>query len=188
MACTVTRAMLLSGCSRVRSTPEVWPWNLKRQERGVLGAEAVARQPRPDAPAGAELRHLLEEADGDVEEEREARQHLVRDPSRAPGSRWRTGWPTTSVSPIASAGVAPACCMCWPTIDSGFHCGNRAGGQRRCDRAARAARPAGASAEEHVIGDEVREVIRLVRCAGDALPGDAAALGDRQLEGQQRER
>ena len=28
-----------------------------------------------------------------------------------------------SVSPIASAGVAPACCMCWPTIDSEFHCG-----------------------------------------------------------------
>ena len=28
-----------------------------------------------------------------------------------------------SVSPIASAGVAPACCMCWPTTDSGFHCG-----------------------------------------------------------------
>ena len=34
IACTVTRAMLLSGCWRVRSTPDVWPWNLKRHERG----------------------------------------------------------------------------------------------------------------------------------------------------------
>ena len=28
-----------------------------------------------------------------------------------------------SVNAIASAGVAPACCICWPTTDSGFHFG-----------------------------------------------------------------
>jgi len=28
-----------------------------------------------------------------------------------------------SVKAIASAGVAPACCMCWPTTDIGFHFG-----------------------------------------------------------------
>ena len=39
-ACTATRAMLLSGCWRVRSTPEVWAWNLKRQ---ALGSRAPKR-------------------------------------------------------------------------------------------------------------------------------------------------
>ena len=28
-----------------------------------------------------------------------------------------------SVKAIASAGVAPACCMCWPTTDIGFQRG-----------------------------------------------------------------
>ena len=28
-----------------------------------------------------------------------------------------------SVNASASAGVAPACCMCCPTTDNGFHCG-----------------------------------------------------------------
>ena len=44
----------------------------------ILRAVALARQPRPDAAAGAELRDFLEERDRDVEEEREARQELVR--------------------------------------------------------------------------------------------------------------
>ena len=28
-----------------------------------------------------------------------------------------------NVKATASAGVAPACCMCWPTTDIGFHFG-----------------------------------------------------------------
>ena len=47
----------------------------------ILGAEALARELRPDAPARAELGDLLEEAHRDVEEEGEARQELVRVPA-----------------------------------------------------------------------------------------------------------
>src|SRR6185503_9698682 len=47
----------------------------------IGGTEAVARQPRPDAAAGSEFGDLLEEADGDVEEEGKARQHLIRVPA-----------------------------------------------------------------------------------------------------------
>jgi hypothetical protein len=41
---------------------------------------------------------------------------------------------------------------------------------------------------EHVIGDEVREIVALVRGAGNRRKGYAALLGDGQHEGQQRER
>ena len=30
-----------------------------------------------------------------------------------------------SVKAIDSAGVAPACCVCWPTTDIGFHLGSK---------------------------------------------------------------
>ncbi|WFR71060.1 hypothetical protein P9209_16975 [Prescottella defluvii] len=30
-----------------------------------------------------------------------------------------------SVNPMVSAGVAPACCMCCPTTETGFHPGTR---------------------------------------------------------------
>ena len=43
----------------------------------ILGAEALARQPRPDAPPGAEFRDFLEETDRDVEEKGKAPQHDV---------------------------------------------------------------------------------------------------------------
>src|SRR5262245_37440608 len=47
----------------------------------LVGAEALAREPRPDAAARPELGDLLEKADGDVEEEREARQYLIGVPA-----------------------------------------------------------------------------------------------------------
>ena len=50
---------------------------LEAPGRGLLGADALARQARQDAAAGAELGDLLEEAERDVEEEGEARQELV---------------------------------------------------------------------------------------------------------------
>lgn len=34
--------------------------------------------------------------------------------------------PDASVNAMASAGVAPACCMCWPTMESGFQLGTYA--------------------------------------------------------------
>lgn len=49
-------------------------------EVGLLAEDVLRRDgdPRPDPPAGAELRDLLEERDGHVEEEREAGQDRVR--------------------------------------------------------------------------------------------------------------
>ena len=41
---------------------------------------------------------------------------------------------------------------------------------------------------EHVIGDEVRDVVALVPGAGDRGPRNAAPLGDGEREGEQRER
>ena len=70
---------------------------------------------------------------------------------------------------IASAGVAPACCMCWPTTDSGFQRGtcSAAEGDVVEQHAPRARQR---EPEEHVVGDEVREVVALVRRAGDRAP------------------
>jgi hypothetical protein len=39
-----------------------------------------------------------------------------------------------------------------------------------------------------MVGDEVRDVVALVGSAGDRRPRDAAPLGDRKREGEQRER
>ena len=62
----------------------------------ILGAQPLARQPRPDAPAGAEFGDLLEEADGNVEEEGEAAQHDDRCPCRARCSLARIAAPSRS--------------------------------------------------------------------------------------------
>jgi hypothetical protein len=53
---------------------------VEAHQHGLLGGRAVALlQPAgPDAPAGAELRDLLEEVDVRVEEEAEAGHELVR--------------------------------------------------------------------------------------------------------------
>src|SRR5437588_615858 len=44
----------------------------------LLGAVLLLEQPRPDAPAGAVLRHLLEEVRVRVEEEAEPRREGIR--------------------------------------------------------------------------------------------------------------
>ena len=71
-ACSATRTMLLSGCCAVSVLPAVCVWKRSCCARGLRGAEAVAHQPRPQPPRGAELRHLLQEVVVRVEEEREA--------------------------------------------------------------------------------------------------------------------
>ena len=50
-----------------------------------------------------------------------------------------------SVNAIASAGVAPACCMCWPTTDIGFQRGTNAGSSTRCGRISTRRAPGSAS-------------------------------------------
>jgi hypothetical protein len=95
---------------------------LEARAARVLRAVPLAHEPRPDAAAGAEAGDLLEERQRDVEEEREARQELVGIHAAATtvvGILQRVA----NVKAIASAGVAPACCMCWPTTDIGFHFG-----------------------------------------------------------------
>src|SRR4029077_1675768 len=47
----------------------------------VLRTEALAREPRPNAPAGPKLGDLLKKAHRNVEKEGEARQHLVGKPT-----------------------------------------------------------------------------------------------------------
>ena len=127
MACTVTREILFSGCSRVRSTPDVWPWNLKRQDLGSLA-------PKRSRVSWAQMRRPARNFATSSKKLMEMSKKKVKRGSTWSGSqpRARQSWAywmaEDSVSPMASAGVAPACCMCWPTIDSGFHCG-------RCRRA-----------------------------------------------------
>jgi hypothetical protein len=65
-----------SGCCAVSDTPAVWAWKRSFQ-LGVLRAEALAHDPRPHAPRGAELGDLLEEVVVHVEEERQPRRELV---------------------------------------------------------------------------------------------------------------
>ena len=122
MACAVTRAMLLSGCSRVRSTPEVWPWNLKRHERASLAPKRSrarrAQMRRPARNFATSSKKLIEMSKKNVKRGRNWSGSQPR--ARQSPAYWMAD---DSVRPIASAGVAPACCMCWPTMDSGFHCG-----------------------------------------------------------------
>ena len=49
----------------------------------IARAEALARDARPDATAGAKLRDFLEQADRDVEEKSEPRQEGIRFESRS---------------------------------------------------------------------------------------------------------
>ncbi len=122
MAWVVTRAMLFSGCWRVRSTPEVWPWNLKRQERGSLAPKrsrhSLAQMRRPARNLATSSNKLTEMSKKKVKRGRK------RSGSMPAAMQSSAYWIAEQiVKAIASAGVAPACCMCWPTMDSGFQPG-----------------------------------------------------------------
>ena len=92
------------------------------------------------------------------------------------------------VNAIASAGVAPACCMCWPTTDIGFHCGTCRLQNSMWSRRIRRARGQ-REAEEHVVGDVVARGSRSgSTCRAIAVPAHAAPLGGREQEREQRER
>src|SRR5829696_5312147 len=65
MACTVTRAMLFSGCCAVSVEPPVWVWNRSSLEASFL------------APSRPELGDLLEHVVVGVPEERQPRRELV---------------------------------------------------------------------------------------------------------------
>ena len=152
----------------------------------VLRAVALARQPRPDAPPGAEARDLLEERQRDVEEEREARQELVR---------------------IHAARDAVVGVLQRRGEREGHRLGRRGAGLLHVladDRhrvplrdvpvaevdvvAEDPPRARQRDAEEHVVGDVVAEVVALVRRAADRVPADAAPLRGGQQEREQRER
>ena len=75
--CSATRTRLTSGCCAVSCTPAVWVWKRSIMRLGVLGAELVAHDPRPDPPGGAELRDLLEQRRARDEEERQPRREVV---------------------------------------------------------------------------------------------------------------
>ena len=124
MAWTATRAMLLSGCWRVRSTPEVWAWNLKRQALGL-------RTPKRSRTRRAQMRRPARNLAISSKKLMEMSKKKVKRGRKTSGSRPRARqscayWTAVeSVRPMAWAGVAPACCMCWPTTESGFHPGTR---------------------------------------------------------------
>ena len=185
IACTATREILFNGCCSVRSTPDVWPWNLNRHEPGSL-APRRSRQPRPDAPPGAEFGDLLEEADRDVEEEGEAPQHDVdvhaaidavlrilqgrRDGEGHGLDRRRAGLLHVLTDHRYRI---PARHMLAAELDVVEQNPPRAGQRQPV---------------EHVIGDEMRNVVALVRGSGNRRPRNAAPLGDGEREGQERER
>ena len=122
IACAVTRAMLLSGCWRVRSTPEVWPWNLKRQRRSSFAPSrsraSRAQMRRPARNLATSSKKLSEMSKKKVKRGRNWSGSM---PRAMQSSAFCTA--VASVKAIASAGVAPACCVCWPTTDIGFQRG-----------------------------------------------------------------
>ena len=124
VAWTATRAMLLSGCCRVRSTPEVWPWNLKRQEFGFLA-------PRRSRARRAQIRRAARNLAISSKKLIEMSKKKVKRRSRTSMSMPRATQSSAycsaveKVKPTVSAGVAPACCMCWPTTEMGFQFGTR---------------------------------------------------------------
>ena len=122
IACAVTRATLFSGCWRVRSTPEVWPWNLKRIERGSFAPKrsrvSRAQMRRPARNFATSSKKLIEMSKKNVKRGKKASGSMPR--ALQSIAYWSA---ELSVNAIACAGVAPACCMCWPTMDSGFHFG-----------------------------------------------------------------
>ena len=186
IACTATRAILLSGCCSVRSTPEVWAWNLKRHEAGSLAPSRSRASRAQMRRAGAEFGDLLEEADRYVEEESETPQHDIdvhaaidavlrilergRDGEGHGLDRRRAGLlhVLTDDRHRIPARHVPAA-----ELDMVEQDAPRAGQRQPV---------------EHVIGDEMRDVVALVRGAGDRRPRNAAPLGDGEREGEQRER
>ena len=147
-------------------------------------AEALARDARPDAPAGAELGDLLEQADRNVEEKGEARQEGVH--VRPPRAVLLAYWMAEDrVKAMASAGVAPACCMCCPTTDIGFQLGTCRLQNSMWSVRMRARQR---DAEEHVVGDEVAQIVALVGGAADRAPVDAAPFCGREHECEQGKR
>ena len=69
--------MLLRGCCCVRSTPDVWPWNLNLQQAGSFApsrSRAILAQMRRPARNFATS---SKKRDRDVEEKREATQHVI---------------------------------------------------------------------------------------------------------------
>ena len=178
--------MLLSGCCRVRSTPEVWPWNLKRQERGSRAPKRSRVMRAPDAPARAELGDLLEQTHRDVKEKSEARQkgiglHAAR--AAVLGVLDRRGEGKAHGLGGRSAGLLHVLPHHRHRIPVGYAAIAEFGvvGED-------APRAGERNAEEHVVGDVVAQVVALVGCAPDRAPVDAAPFCGREQEGEQGKR
>ena len=152
----------------------------------ILATEPVAGDARPDAPAGAEFGHLLEHADGDVEEEGKPAQHVIgvhsgvdavfgvldrgRERETHGFGRGRAGLLHVLTHHRDRVPVRHPVAAILHVIDENPP---RAG----------LAQPI-----EHVVSDKVRDVVRLVRGAGDLVERHAPAFGHAQKEGKERER
>ncbi len=149
-------------------------------------AEAFGYKIVPDAPPGAELGHFLKKADRDVEEEGEPFKEFFRvHPAR-----------------LAILGVLDGRGQCQPhrlgrSRPSLLHMlsDNRKRipvrhmlGQIGCRVQQHPARSGQRQAIEHVIGDEMRNVIALVGCSGDIFPIYPALFGHHQHLRQHGER
>ena len=135
----------------------------------IFRAEPLAREPRPQSPAGAKLCDLFEEADRDVEEKSEARQkairvHAARDAvfgvlqRRRDREAHRFGGRCAGLLRMLSdhRQRIPARQRLVGKLDV---IGQDAPRARQC------------KPKEHVIGHAVRQIVGLVRRAGDLGPG-----------------
>ena len=178
--------MLLSGCWRVRSTPEVWAWNLKRQAFSFFA-------PSRSFASRAQMR-------------RPARNLAISSKKLSEMSKKKVKRGRNSSGSMPRAMQSSAFCTALAERE-GHRLGRRRAGllhvlaDHRHRVPARhvlaapgdvvhqhAPRARQREPVEHVVGDVVREVVALVRGAGDLLPVDAAPLGRDQHEGEQRER
>ena len=152
----------------------------------ILCTQALACQPRPNAPPGAEFGNFLEEADRDVEKEGEAPQHEidVHAPldavlrilhGRREGEAHRLGRRRSRLLHVLA--------------DDGYRIPVRDVFPAEFDMVEEdAPRARKRQAIKHVVGDEMGEIIALVRGARDRCPRNPAPLRDAECEGKERER
>jgi hypothetical protein len=184
MACTATRATLLSGFWRVRSTPEVCAWNLKRHERGSFAPQRSratrAQMRRPARNFAISSKNEIEMSKKNVKRGRNGRVHAARDAvvgvldRGRERERHRLGWRRAALLHVLA--------------DDRHRVPLRHVAVAELDVVGEdPARPGQRDAEEHVVRDVVREVVALVRRPADRAPVDAAPLRRRKQEGEQRE-
>ena len=143
---------------------------------GVLDAECVAHDGRPDAPAGAELGDLLKQADGYVKEKGKAWEKefgIQAAIDAIPGVLYRCAQRECHGFGRSGAGLLHVLA----NNRKGIPARDLLKGER--DMIDQHAPGAGQrQTEKHMIGHVVRDVITLIGCPGDARPRDTPPLSN----------